>query len=266
MLTDKTEFPSCLQNFVALSRTQFLKTIKVFCSNNGTEFTKSSVQQFFSDNGILFHSSCSSTPQQNGHVERKHQHILEVARALRFQASLPLEFWGECVHAAVYLINRTSSQLLGGKSLHEVLYSYVPSLNILRVFGCLCYAHNKPRKKDKFASRSRKCVFLGYPFGKKGWKVMDLETHELFVSRDVRFQEDVFPYFVSSTTVEALVDRTLYVDWDVRPLATHDDRGEFSTCCPSSSTCTTHNHISSEPSPPSSCTSSGAPDCLVRCI
>lgn len=25
-----------------------------------------------------------------------------------------------------------------------------------------------------------------------------------------------------------------------------------------------HNHISSEPSPPSSCTSSGAPDCLVR--
>ncbi|KAL6321023.1 hypothetical protein AAG906_011999 [Vitis piasezkii] len=30
------------------------------------------------------------------------------------------------------------------------------------------------------------CV-LGYPFGKKGWKLFDLDTKELFVSRDVKF-------------------------------------------------------------------------------
>ncbi|XP_021744832.1 uncharacterized protein LOC110710799 [Chenopodium quinoa] len=47
---------------------------------------------------------------------------------------------------------------------------------------------------DKFAPKSRKCVFVGYPHGKKGWKVYDLETGDIFVSRDVKFHEDEFPF------------------------------------------------------------------------
>lgn len=34
---------------------------------------------------------------------------------------------------------------------------------------------------------------MGYPFGKKGWKLFDLDK-EFFVSRDVKFFEDIFPY------------------------------------------------------------------------
>ena len=56
------------------------------------------------------------------------------------------------------------------------------------------FACNNPRLKDKFASRNRRCVFLGYPSGKKGWRVYDLETYETFVSRDVVFCEDHFPF------------------------------------------------------------------------
>lgn len=40
----------------------------------------------------------------------------------------------------------------------------------------------------------RKCVFVGYPHGKKGWKLYDLDTGDIFVSRDVRFYEDEFPF------------------------------------------------------------------------
>jgi len=31
---------------------------------------------------------------------------------------------------------------------------------------------------------------------KKGWKVCDLETHEIIVSRDVVFHKQIFPYQV----------------------------------------------------------------------
>ncbi|GLT64493.1 hypothetical protein SLA2020_369820 [Shorea laevis] len=174
--------------------TQFHTHVQQIRSDSGKEFTEGLIKEFCFKKGILQQTSCVNTPQQNGVVERKHRHLLEVARALRFQANLPLSFWGECVLTATYLINLTPTPILSGLTPFEKLFNKQPCYDSLKVFGCLCYAHNHSQNRGKFDSRASKCIFVGYPLGKKGYKLYDLETQQIFTSRDVIFYEHIFPY------------------------------------------------------------------------
>lgn len=89
-----------------------------------------------------------------------------------------------------------------------MLHGKQPDYNLFSVFGCLCYAHRRARDKDKFGERSRKCIFVGYPFGSKGWRLFDLERNEFFVSRDVTFLEEMFPDSDDSSYVSPPVHQT----------------------------------------------------------
>ncbi|EOY03489.1 Cysteine-rich RLK (RECEPTOR-like protein kinase) 8 [Theobroma cacao] len=142
-------------------------TIKCIRSDNGKEFRLS---DFFNSTGIIHQLSCTETPQQNGVVERKHQHLFNVARALLHQSSLPIKFWGDAVLTVAHIINRTPSKLLHNKSPYECLYHKSPCYDYFKVFGSLCYVSTLESHRTKFAKKASKCVFIGYPNGTKGFK------------------------------------------------------------------------------------------------
>ncbi|KAM0048148.1 putative RNA-directed DNA polymerase [Helianthus debilis subsp. tardiflorus] len=194
LLSTKSNAFPVLQGFIDMVATQFGTRIKCIRSDNAFELGSGSTQSaYLLSKGILHQTTCVAVPQQNGIVERKHKHLLETARALLFQSKLPIKFWGECVLTATYLINRFPTQLLDGKTPIEVLTGQPPAYDHLRTFGCLAYASTLSHGRDKFKPRALPCIFLGYPLNKKGYKLYNLHTHQVFVSRDVVFFEALFP-------------------------------------------------------------------------
>nr|XP_016476676.1 PREDICTED: uncharacterized protein LOC107798213 [Nicotiana tabacum] len=135
---------------------QFDVKVKVIRSDNAMELGKDYVHsEYLTSQGILHQISCVATLQQNGVVERKHRHLLEIARALIFQSKLPTSYWGECVLTATHLINRIPSRVLKGKTPYEVIFGELHDYTDLRTFGCLCYVSTLTQSRGKFEPRAK---------------------------------------------------------------------------------------------------------------
>ena len=60
----------------------------------------------------------------------------------------------------------------------------------LHMFGSLVYVIHNTQETIKLDPKSRKCIFLGYAYGVKGYRLWDSIAHKVIISRDVIFTEN----------------------------------------------------------------------------
>lgn len=63
---------------------QYGHAVKMVKTDNGQEFVSKLMRDFFVSGTIIYQTSWTDTPHQNGRVKGKHRHIFNVVCALGF--------------------------------------------------------------------------------------------------------------------------------------------------------------------------------------
>lgn len=65
--------------------------------------------------------------------------MVSTARSMLKAKQLPGVFWGEAVTMAVYLLNRSSSKSISGKTPYQLWTGSAPGIHHLCTFGCVAH-------------------------------------------------------------------------------------------------------------------------------
>ncbi|KAL0382164.1 UNVERIFIED_CONTAM: Retrovirus-related Pol polyprotein from transposon TNT 1-94 [Sesamum calycinum] len=189
-MREKSEVFKVFKKFKNLVEKQSGRSIKVLRSDRGKEYNNSEFDKFCEEEGIEHQTTVSYNPQQNGVSERKNRTVMEMARSMLQEKHLPKAFWAEAVYTAVYLLNRCPTKAVQNMTPIEAWSGKKPSAKHLRVFGSICYVHIPTEKRHKLEEKTEKGIFLGYSTQSKGYRIYNLKTKKLIISRDVEFDED----------------------------------------------------------------------------
>jgi hypothetical protein len=170
------------------------KSIKCLRSDNGTEFCNRIFAKYLQSSGIKHQKTVPYTPEQNGVAERANRSIIEKARTIMYEANLSKKFWAEAANTVVYLKNRSPTKAVMNAVPEELWSKRKIDLSHLKVFGCLTYGLIPSQKRRKLDMKTTDAmIFVGYPDDMKGYRLMDPKTNAVYVYRDVKFLENIFP-------------------------------------------------------------------------
>lgn len=103
------------------------------------------------------------------------------------QSSLPDYLWAEAVNTANYILNRCPTSCHGGKTPFEKWKGQIPDVSNFQEFGREVMSLKREPQKDKFETRSRKGIFIGYSEISKGYRLWLPEERKIEIARDVKF-------------------------------------------------------------------------------
>lgn len=67
-----------------------------------------------------------------------------------------------------------------------------PSAKHLKIFGSICYVHVAAAKRSKLDDKAEMGIFLGYAASSKGYRVYNIKSKQIVISRDIQVDENAF--------------------------------------------------------------------------
>jgi transposase InsO family protein len=150
----------CLKTINANVENELGRKIKTIRSDNGKEYCNKEFESFLIRYGIEHQTSTPYSPQQNGLAERMNRTLVERAKCMLFDAQLSKKFWPEAVATAAYIVNRSPTKSVNGKTPIEMWTGKKPNLSNMKIFGSEVMVQVPKEKRQKWDSKSRKLCLL----------------------------------------------------------------------------------------------------------
>lgn len=107
-------------------------------------------------------------------------------------SKLPKTFWDEALQIANYLQNRSPTKSIQvTKISFELWYKWQPNLSYLKIFGCKAYVFIPKETRKKLDPHSQENIFLGYNEESKAYRLMNIQSQQILISRDDLFNENL---------------------------------------------------------------------------
>lgn len=189
LVASKDQAGQALIQFQARAEVESGRKLGTLRTDRGGEFTARAFAEHCAEHGVQRHLTAPYTPQQNGVVERRNQTVLGMARSMMKAKKMPGWLWGEAVLTAVFILNRSPTRSVEGKTPFEAWYGLKPPVHFLRTFGCVAHVKVPGGRQPKLDDRSVPTVFIGYEPGSKAYRFYNPDTGRVIISRDAVFDE-----------------------------------------------------------------------------
>eukprot|EP00253_Pinus_taeda_P018200 PITA_18200 len=114
-----------------------------------------------------------------------------MASCMLHAKSLPHNLWAEALNCANYIQNRSPHRFVKDQTPFEAWNGTKPEVTHLRVFGSRAWARIPSKKIKALDPQSIECIFVGYPDGVKGYRLLLPSTDKLIIERSVKFEESL---------------------------------------------------------------------------
>ena len=126
----------------------------------------------------------AETPELNATTERRFRTLGERTLSMVIRSCLPVDFWWDAYEASNYITNRLPTKTARGyQTPYEGVYSEIPDLSTLRVWGCKSYITiPKTYRRKDFRDKCHVGYLMGYfEEGVMGYKIYVSDLKQIIV-------------------------------------------------------------------------------------